>query len=185
MLVSPVHLRRAVAVLRAGGLLAYPTEAVWGVGCDPLDDRALLDLLRLKQRDPAKGLILVAADWQQVAPFLRPPPAEAMARAQATWPGAATWVFPAGPLASPLLTGRHPGLAVRVSAHPVVRALCQGFGGPIVSSSANLSDRAPARSRAAVVAQFGPSLVCMPGPLGGATRPTPVRDALTGEVFRA
>ncbi len=184
-MVSPVHLRRVITALRAGEVVAYPTEAVWGVGCDPRNARALLDLLRLKRRDPAKGLILVAADWAQLSPFLKSPPAEALARATASWPGAATWVFPAAGMSSPLLTGRHPGLAVRVSAHPVVRALCQGFGGALVSSSANLSNRAPARSRAAVVAQFGPGLVRMPGALGGAMRPTPVRDAISGEVFRA
>ncbi|ULQ45103.1 Sua5/YciO/YrdC/YwlC family protein [Flagellatimonas centrodinii] len=183
--ISPVHLRHAVAALRQGRLLGYPTEAVWGLGCDPRDDAALIALLHLKRRDPAKGLILVAADFDSLQPYLRTPAASVLARAMATWPGPATWVFAAADTVSPLLTGDHDSLAVRVSAHPVVRALCRAFGHPLVSTSANSSGQPPARSRVDLQLRFGPGLAVMPGALGGALQPTPIRDAVSGAILRA
>lgn len=177
-------LRRAVLhALAEGELIAYPTEAVWGLGCDPYRDDALQQLLTLKRRAPAKGLIVVATRIEQLGALVAPPPRDAWARALVTWPGPATWVFPAGPAASSLLTGGRDTLAVRISAHPVVRALCEAWGGPLVSTSANRSGRAPARSRTEVQIRF-PEVLAVPGALGGLDRPTPIRDVMTGHYWR-
>lgn len=184
-MIATLREREAVRVLRDGGLVAYPTEGVWGLGCDPGNEDAVEDLLALKQRDWRKGLILVAHDFDALAPWLRPVSNSAMKRAFATWPGPATWVFPCADDAPMWLTGEHDTLAVRVSAHPVVQRLCRRFGGALVSTSANRSDAPPARSLDEVRAQFRrrtPFVV--PGALGGLDQPTPIRNVITGAILR-
>jgi len=127
----------------------------------------------------------VAADYGQLEPYIGALPAARLAVVRASWPGPHTWVVPAA-VGTPIwLRGTHAGIAVRVSAHPVIRALCTVFGGPLVSTSANLSGLSPARSLLAVRRQFGGALDgWMPGSLGQAAAPTRIRDALSGELLR-
>ncbi|MES0873077.1 L-threonylcarbamoyladenylate synthase [Sinimarinibacterium thermocellulolyticum] len=182
--IAPWHLRRALDALADGGVIACPTEAVWGLSCDPLDRHAVLRLLDLKQRDWRKGLILVAAAFDDLPDFVELPSHNAMKRATATWPGPATWIFPAAPDAPRWLTGEHDGIAVRVTAHPLLRALCERFG-PLVSTSANRSGRPPARSITEVRLQFRDTLdAIVPGALGGLAKPTTIRDVQTGHILR-
>jgi len=178
---------QAADVLRRGGVVAYPTEAVWGLGCDPFDEAAVMRLLALKQRPVDKGLILIAGaleqfdgllDWQAL-PNDR---AEAMF---ATWPGPHTWIVPTTGRVPHWITGAHDGVAARVSAHPDVIALCEAFGGPLVSTSANPSGAPPPKSLDA----FDPRLrdrieAVVDGHTGGLASPTPIRDARSGEVLR-
>lgn len=183
---SPARLHQAVALLKVGAVIAYPTEAVWGLGCDPLSQAACNRIFELKQRDWRKGLIVVASDFDQLLPYIRLPSASAQKRAFATWPGPATWVFPCADDAPMWLTGERDNIAVRVSAHPVVRALCQRFGGALVSTSANRAGEPPARSASEVRLRLRwrtPYLV--PGALGGRDQPTPIRSAITGAILRA
>lgn len=182
---SAAELAQAVAVLRAGGVIAYPTEAVWGLGCDPLDAAAVARLLALKGRSADKGLILIAADVAQVEPWLAALDAGQRAAVLATWPGPYTWVVPA-PQAPRWLRGEHASLAIRVSAHPGVQALCRAWGGVLVSTSANRSGEAPLAGPADLQAAFGDGLgLVLPGALGGDARPSEIRDAVTGAVLRA
>ncbi len=178
----------AVAALRAGGVIAYPTEAVFGLGCDPQNPTAVERLFALKQRPPTQGVLLIAADFAQVKNFidLLAVPADAFARAQATWPGPHTWIFPRAAATPTWLTGAHSGIALRVTAHPLAAALCRAFGGALVSTSANRHGEPPARSAAAVQAAFGAELAyILPGETGGLARPTPIRDVITGDEIRA
>lgn len=172
--------------LREGGVIAYPTEAVWGLGCDPANRRAVERLLALKARPMAKGLILVSGRPEDFRPWLDALPEEARQRVEASWPGPHTWLLP-DPQALPVwVKGEHDKVALRLSAHPVVQALCRHFGGPIISTSANPAAQPPARSREAVLSYFGDALDGIaPGELGGLAQPTPIRDALTGEIIRA
>ena len=176
---------RAAEALRAGGIVAYPTEAVWGLGCDPRNEGAIERLLALKGRPAEKGLILVAATFEQLHPFLQPLDAEWEAAVLATWPGPVTWVWPAEATVSPRLRGSHETLAVRVSDHPLVVALCEAFGGPVVSTSANRSGEPPARTREDVLASLGDALdFVLDGETGGRERPSEIRDARTGAILR-
>ncbi|MCI0509376.1 L-threonylcarbamoyladenylate synthase [Chromohalobacter marismortui] len=177
-------LSHAVAALRRGAIVAYPTEAVWGLGCDPDDDAALARLIELKQRDPAKGLILIAADMDQLEPWLVGRDASQRARLAASWPGPHTWLVPDNGRARPLLRGEHATLAVRVSDHPLVKALCNAFGGPLVSTSANRAGSPPAMSADDIRATFGEAVTLVDGPLGGYERPSTIRDLTSGEVLR-
>lgn len=171
--------------LSAGGVIACPTEAVWGLSCAASSERAVQRLLQLKQRDWRKGLILVAAEFEQLLPYVMLPSNNALKRATATWPGPATWIFPAAPEAPLWLTGDQDSIAVRVTAHPVLRALSQRWGGPLVSTSANLSGRPPAMSAGQVHLYFkGRVDLVVPGALGGLAKPTTIRDVTTGHILR-
>ncbi|OHZ04775.1 L-threonylcarbamoyladenylate synthase [Salinicola sp. MIT1003] len=176
----------AVAALRRGGIIAYPTEGVWGLGCDPDDERALSALIALKGRASEKGLILIAGDIRQLAAWLEGVDDDAMARLAASWPGPNTWLIPDNGRAAPLLRGSHSTLAVRVSDHPLVQALCAAWGGPLVSTSANRAGEPPAMSASQVRETFGEALdAVVDGQLGGRDRPSTIRDLMTNEVLRA
>lgn len=182
---SATELERAVQALRAGQVIAYPTEAVWGLGCDPFDAAAVQRLLAMKERSEAKGLILIAADIAQVESWLAALSEVQKQAVFATWPGPYTWVVPAA-LAPHWLRGEHDSLAVRVSAHPGVQSLCRAWGGPLVSTSANRSGQPPLAGASDLRREFGESLgYILPGALGGDARPTEIRDAVTGVVLRA
>ncbi|APE30448.1 threonylcarbamoyl-AMP synthase [Halomonas aestuarii] len=179
-------LEEAVAALRAGGVIAYPTEAVWGLGCDPDDEAALARLLRLKARDPAKGVILVAASIEQAAPWLEGVSEAQRATLAASWPGPTTFLVPDNGRAHALVRGDHDRVALRVSDHPLVVALCEAFGGPLVSTSANRAGEPPAMSADEVRRVFGEELdAVLEGELGGLLRPSTIRDLATGRVLRS
>lgn len=180
------HLNQAVRALNNGGVIAYPTEAVWGLGCDPFDAEAVARLLRLKRRPMHKGLILVAAELSQIRPLLAALDARQRQQLDETWPGPVTWLLPDPADWVPAwVKGRHDSVAVRVSDHPGVRALCNAFGGPIVSTSANPSTAQPARSRLKVSAYFGCRVdYIVPGKLGGLDRPTQIRDIGSNKFIR-
>lgn len=182
---SASDLALAVSALRAGAVIAYPTEAVWGLGCDPFDEAAVRRVLALKGRAEAKGLILIAAGIDQVEPWLSALTPAQKAAVFATWPGPYTWVVPAAD-APRWLRGEHDSLAVRVSAHAGVQALCRAWGGPLVSTSANRSGEAPLAGPDDLRREFGAGLGCiLPGALGGDAKPSEIRDAVTGVVLRA
>ena len=184
---SPASIEACATALRNGGLIAYPTEGVWGLGCDPRDEVAVLRLLALKQRDVAKGLILIASDEAQLAPFID---TASLADAQlgevrASWPGPNTWIVPASKDAPRWITGAHDGIAVRVTAHPLVRALCDGFGGALVSTSANIASEPSPRRREELDPRIvaGVDAVCDGETLGRA-QPSTIRDARSGATLR-
>ena len=177
----------AVAALRAGGVIAYPTEAVWGLGCDPRDEAATLRLLAIKQREVEKGLILIAADEAQLVPFIDMAALDGTQRAavRASWPGPNTWIVPASAEAPRWITGAHDGIAVRVSAHPAVVALCNAYGGTLVSTSANRAGEPAAHA----IDQLDPRVIAgvdavLEGETGALDRPTVIRDARSGNVLR-
>ena len=179
------QIAEAAALLHAGGVLAYPTEAVFGLGCDPDNHEAFQKIFALKQRPPEQGVLLIASDFSQIAHWIEAPP-EAIARAQATWPGAHTWIFPRTNRVPEWVAGGHSGIALRITAHPIAAALCSAFGGPIVSTSANVHGEPPARSAEEIGAMFSTGLDgVLHGETGGLQRPTPIADALTGAIIRA
>ena len=181
------HIENAIAQLHSGGVIAYPTEGVWGLGCDPFDEAAVLRLLHLKKRPVEKGLILVAADVGQVAALLAPLTPTERATVVGTWPGPTTWLLPDPDNRVPAwIKGKFATVAVRVSAHPGVKRLCRAFGGALVSTSANPADAPPARSRLRVLTWFGQDLdYIVPGRLGGHQGPSTIRDLHSATPVRA
>ena len=180
---NPWHLHQAVRCIRAGGVLAYPTEAVWGLGCDPADEDAVRRILTLKSRPEHKGLVLVGSSLEQFEDWILPLAPEDLAKVNATWPGPVTWVLPCHESVPTWLRGEHHSLAIRISAHPVVKALCDACG-PLVSTSANPAGKEPARTLLRVRKYFPNGLNCLlPGALGGRSQPSEIRT-LEGERLR-
>ncbi len=183
---NPWQLRQAARVIHGGGLIAYPTEAVYGLGCDPLNAAAVQHLLALKNRPMDKGLILIAADLEQLRPYLLPLSADGEVTIAATWPGPVTWLLPARPETPRWLRGRHNTLAVRVTDHPLAAALCRQSGHPLVSTSANRSGQTPARNPLAVRRTFGADInFILNAPLGNQTTPSTIRDLISGRIIRS
>ena len=181
---TPWHIREAIRQIAGGGVIAYPTDTVYGLGCDPLNAAAMLHLLALKQRGIEHGVILIASRWRQLRPFLQPLNRETGKRVKKHRRRPVTWLLPAHPDVPTWLCGRHDTLAVRVTGHPVVAALCNAWDGPLVSTSANRHGRPPAASPLEVRRAFGDSLdYVLSGP-AGTSRPSEIRNGLTGKVLR-
>lgn len=199
-----VDVAEAVRSIGAGGVVAYPTEAVFGIGCDPSSVDALRRVLAIKGRAPEKGFILVASERRQLAPWLAPLEPAWRSRMDLAWPGPVTFIVPASwpvpadrdaqsdadstDTAAALLRGGRRTIAVRVSDHPVVRALCEGCGHPLVSTSANLSGRPALRTAEAVAREFAKGSAgldaIVAGETGGRRTPSDIVDVRTGRRLR-
>ncbi|QUM78356.1 threonylcarbamoyl-AMP synthase [Moritella sp. 24] len=180
-------IRNAVTALQHQQVIAYPTEAVFGLGCDPMNEQAVQRLLTIKQRPVEKGLILIAANLAQLNDYvdLTLLSTAQINKINQTWPGPATWVMPAKAQVPKWLTGQFDSIAVRVSAHPTVQTLCLAFGGPITSTSANLTGLTPCVTAEEVAAQLESHLgAIVDEPVGELSQPTTITDALTGKVYR-
>jgi len=160
----------AATAVKAGKLIAYPTEAIYGLGCDPRNQEALAHLLKLKSRASDKGLIVIASNTTQLDPFIDKQNPALLERASDSWPGPVTWIMP---------------IAVRVSAHPVVRELCDQCGHALVSTSANISGELPLADADAITEAFASSIAgVVKGALGGLASATSIFDATTGVQLR-
>lgn len=195
---SRVRRGEVARCLHAGGVIAYPTEGVFGLGCivqrEPVER-----ILALKARPAHKGLILLAAAFDQLAPWLAPVPEPMRSMVQADWPGPVTWLLPAATGTPDWLNGGGRLIAVRVTAHPGARELAIAAKSPLISTSANPSGRPPARSALMVRGYFdvlgcrgvgltsasttGIDLI-VPGRLGGLGRPTAIRCWPDGRFLR-
>ncbi|VUD64301.1 Threonylcarbamoyl-AMP synthase [Thalassocella blandensis] len=191
--------------VQLGGVIAYPTEAVWGLGCDPFDEQAVADILCLKTRPVEKGLILIAGNVAQIEFLLEGLSPEKRQTLLNSWPGPFTWLIPHHHRIPAMVSGRHATIAVRVSAHPVVQALCNAVGGPIVSTSANPQGKLPATtstmarryfsqrsllhascaSSAVVAGKSEVNVLFSPGCVGSERRPSEIRDLDSGQLIRA
>lgn len=175
----------AVAALKNGGVIAYPTEAVYGLGCDPQNTSAIKRILAIKQRASKKGLILIASRLQQLTPYLQELDQETLDRITPSWPGPVTWLLPAKTHVSELLTGDHNTLAVRITAHPLAKKLCEQWDSALVSTSANISSEPAATTGVQVQSAFPDQLdYILDGAVGEQTKPTQIRDGHTGEIIR-
>lgn len=179
------RIRIAARLLRAGEVIAYPTEAVWGLGCDPGNRAAVERILTLKHRAETKGLILIAANAFQLRPYVGELSAEEFSCLEEARAVPTTWVVPAAVKAPRWLTGGRTTIAVRVTRHPVAAALCLAFGGALVSTSANPQGKPPARTPLKIRQYFrGGQVYSVPGPLGGASKPSEIRDLRSGNILR-
>ncbi|WP_109124344.1 Sua5/YciO/YrdC/YwlC family protein [Dyella sp. C11] len=178
----------AAALLREGGVLAYPTEAVYGLGCDPHNRDAFERLFALKQRPPTQGVLLIASEFAQVERYidLDAVPPEVLAQVRESWPGPHTWIFPRSAAVPDWVAGAHAGIALRVTAHEPAAALCRAYGAALVSTSANPHGEPPARSADVAAGYFGAALDgLLDAPVGEQLRPTTIRDALSGAIIRS
>ena len=176
--------RRIAAHLRRGGLIAYPTESCYGLGCDPGNRTAVQRLLKLKQRPQHKGLILIAESYRQVARYLQPltpPQQQQLHKAGAQ---AITYLMPARHSTPRWLRGAHDTLAVRLTAHPSAMRLCRSIDSALVSTSANRSGQRPAKTYAQCQRLFWRKVWVLPGRVGKRKKPSTIRMWADGQVIR-
>ncbi len=176
---------QAADILQHGGIIAYPTEAVFGLGCLPTQFDSIQRLLLIKQRPIEKGLILLAAEFSQLTPYLGDLAPEIVAKMLSSWPGPTTWVVPAAEQTPILIKGHFSTVAVRISAHPIVRKLCQQCQSAIISTSANISGQNMTYNSNEVRLQFADKLdYILDGALGDNDKPTIIRDAISNQLIR-
>ena len=178
-------LAAAAHCLKQGGVIAYPTEYCFGLGCDPANETAVRRILAMKERPWEQGLIVIADQTERLRKLIDQEQPELLAKAAASWPGPYTWLLPASARAAPWLKGNHTSIAARVTAFPLVHQLCRDSGMALVSTSANRSGRPPLRAGEAVLAEFGTELdLILDERVGTATQPSTIRDAATGRSLR-
>lgn len=141
----PRNLQSAVAAIAQGGVIAYPTEAVFGLGCDPFNEQAVIRLLAIKNRPQHKGLIVIAASIEQLMPHLSHLPKSQLNELKSAWPGEISYVVPDVLSFPKWIRGHHQSVVFRVTTHPLAAQLCRAWGGPLVSTSANLAGQPPIR----------------------------------------
>ena len=179
------RIRLAADIIGQGGVVAYPTESVWGLGCNPWNRHAVERLLAMKQREPTKGLILIAADIADFEPCLRHLDEQQRQTLEQSWPGPITWLVPNNGFAPDWVTGEFTTVALRVTDHPLAAGLCRVWGGPLVSTSANPGGLPPAKNATRVRVYFGADLDAItPGAVGRHPRPSEIRDLSSGKVLR-
>jgi L-threonylcarbamoyladenylate synthase len=172
-------------LLAKGQVLAYPTEAVYGLGCDPLNEIAVRNLLALKQRAINKGLILIAANFGQLEAYLKYDE-PILQRILTPTSKLITWVVPTQAWVPKWLTGDYQTLAIRLTEHPIAKKICDQFASPIVSTSANPSHRPPARTALQVRHYFPQATInILNDKIGGHQQPSKIYDVLTGRCLRA
>lgn len=179
------EISKAVEFLRQGMIIAYPTEAVYGMGCDPFNPEAVAHLSQLKGREQDKGYILLANHYEQVENLINLSDLNNLQAVLDSWPGPVTWILPATIAVPPWLVAANNTIAIRVTDHPVAREICAQFGGPIISTSANPSKLPPARTYQEVVRYFNEKIpFILKGQVGPLLNPTPIYDAVTGKIIR-
>ncbi len=180
-----ISVSQAIQALNQGRLIAYPTEAIYGLGCRADITQSVEAILSLKQRSADKGVILIASNLQQLDDFILPLSHTDLAKVGQTWPGHTTWILPAKPNLPTVLTGGRQTLAVRITDHPVVCALCEACDVPLISTSANLSGTAPLQTPEALYLTFGNKIAgVVEGNLGGLNQASAIFDLLSGKQLR-
>jgi L-threonylcarbamoyladenylate synthase len=180
------HLKQAVREIKQGHTIAYPTEAIYGLGCDPFNKQAVEHLLALKKRHWKKGLILIAHSFSPLEKLLLPLDTDLKNRVLSSWEyEVVTWLLPAKPGIPKWLCGQSNKLAVRVTSHPLAANLCELWDKPLISTSANLTGRPAAKTALQVRQTFAEKIdYIIPGNVGGRTRPSEIRDAIAGSIIR-
>lgn len=176
---------QATAAIQQGGVVIYPTEGIYGIGCDFRNEQSVLKILKLKKRSVSKGLVLIASHIQQILPLILPEERAHLARALKSWPGHHTWIFPASKLTPKWITGDHDTVAVRVTEHPTAQALCDACGHALVSTSANISGHHTPENIPAIQHMWLDQIdYYLDLPLGSATKPSSIRLASSGKILR-
>ncbi|MFT5112234.1 MAG: L-threonylcarbamoyladenylate synthase [Parasphingorhabdus sp.] len=178
--------RVAARTLRQGGVIGYPTESCYGLGCNPMHRRAAVSIIRLKRRSLSQGLLLVGAHIGHIKPYLSAEAMDMLEEPLQSWPGPFTWLLPASKRTPYWITGGRDCVAVRISANRTIQRLCRNFAGAIVSTSANPHGRPSAKTRSQVIRYFPDKLeMVVVGAIDGNPKPSQIKDARTGTILRA
>ncbi|QJC34539.1 hypothetical protein GJT95_01225 [Enterobacteriaceae endosymbiont of Donacia crassipes] len=178
-----------INALKMGKIIAYPTESVFGLGCDPDNKKAVYKLLIIKKRSIKKGLILIASKYSQLLKYINETKIIKYRKKEilSSWPGMITWIMPVSINTPYWLTGNFNSIAVRVTNHYLIQKICNYFGKPIISTSANISGMKPCLTSKEVENHFydvKKHIVILHGKTGGCLKPSEIRDSFTNLVIR-
>lgn len=181
-----MNIQQIVEQLKQDQVIAYPTEAVFGLGCNPNSEVAVQKLLAFKQRPVEKGLILVSPNLDYLLPFIDVSrfKEEHWVRLSGQYSVPTTWVVPATRSTPKFLTGKFHSIAVRLCEHSAVKQLCEQTGFALTSTSANLTGLTPCRTAQQVRELFGEDFPVLDLAVGQATNPSEIRDLFTNQLFR-
>jgi len=184
---SPWRLRQIALQIRRGGIIAYPTDTIWGFGCHPKSRSAVYRIQQLKQRSRSKGLILLSSSLELCEPYLDPSVlATKYDQLSSPQTRAVTWIVKASTDCPNWLTGQSESIAIRITDKPHIKILCQSIQAPLVSTSANISGRNNARSSLIVHKLFHQSVDnIIEGYDTGSQQASVIRDLHTGNILRA
>ncbi|MCR3754966.1 MAG: threonylcarbamoyl-AMP synthase [Candidatus Westeberhardia cardiocondylae] len=175
-----------VRELKNNNVIAYPSESVFSLGCDPDSIIAVRKLLNLKKRSWRKGLILVADCYEQFRNYVDDSKLSTniLSWVFSFWPGHVTFLFPALSTVPWWIVGDNNSVAIRVSAFQPIKKLSLMFGKPLVSTSANVTGKFPAKTAYEVSKFLGNSCLIMNESIGGRLFPSRIFDVVTGEIIR-
>ncbi len=177
------HADIAAKILRSGGVIAYPTEGVFGLGCLPSEELAIKRILNIKNRDASKGLILIASDAKQLDPWIKLPTKVSLPKPVDKYP--VTWIVPYSAKISKLVTGKNKGVAIRLTINPIVQSICSAVESAVISTSANLSGQPTVKNQTELKEKFADLVdYIVPGNCGPALGPSEIRNLITGQVLR-
>ena len=180
------NIAKAITVLRNGGVIAYPTEAVYGLGCDPFNEAAVKRIATIKNRSLDKGFIVIASEWQQVTQLITTIDPQIKQRILANPVAVTTWIIPVKSSVPDWIRGTHQSLAIRITQHPTAKAICDAFGAAIISTSANRSGEAPIRDFSELEQTFIKKVdYFVTGNLGKQSKPSEIRDAISNQILRS
>ena len=184
-ILSASTLRKLQSHLKKGGLVAYPTESCYGIGCIPTLPKALNRLIHLKKRPQHKGMIVIGNQLEQLQPLLQRSSENIQTMLRNEWPAPKTFLLPAAADVLPALRGkRRSKLAVRVPAHAGARRLCQALKTPLVSTSCNRAGKRACKTEREVRRQFGRDVWVVGGLIGKQRSPSQIIDGETGVRLR-
>ena len=182
---NSISVAQGAKIICSGGVVAYPAEGCYGLGCNPMDANAVRRILLIKRRHFSKGLILISDHIKRFYPYFTHLPAATREDILATWPGPVTWLLPVRPNVPRIVRGNHQSIALRVSSHPIVRMLCQASGMAIVSTSANRASLTPHRSQKSVMEEFAGDIDgVVAGRIGQRRNPSVIRNSFDGRYIR-
>lgn len=177
--------KKLAAHLKAGGVVAYPTESCYGLGCLPQHPQALKRVISLKKRPQHKGMIVIGNDSEQLQALIKRPSENMQTLLAQTWPAAKTFLLPCAKNVLPLLRGKgRKKLAVRVPDHAGARRLSHALNTPLVSTSCNRAGKRACKTEREVRRQFGRKVWIIGGLIGRQKAPSQIIDGETGKRLR-
>jgi L-threonylcarbamoyladenylate synthase len=182
---SPWALNRFAHAVSQGAIFGYPTDTIWGFGCHPLIARSVDRILQIKNRNPAKGLILLSSKLEYCAAYVGLD-CEQLEPVRSSTDHPTTWLVPASRECPIWIRGNYPTVAIRITRHPFLKFLCDQLEAPIVSTSANRSSKATVRNSLQMRKQFGEELdFIISGFATGSNRPSEIKSLLSGTILRS
>ena len=173
----------AAKILKSGGVIAYPSEGVFGLGCLPSDELAIKRILTIKNRNVSKGLILIASNVEQLDPWINLPTKVSLPEPEEKYP--ITWIVPFSTKISKFVTGKNEGVAIRLTANPIVQSICSAVESAIISTSANFSGQPIVKNQTELKEKFSDLVdFIVPGDCGPALGSSEIRNLKTGQVLR-